>query len=124
MNLPDYPDGIVLEHWVSRDDRPAFFHALRDQHTVERVTMMHGETLESEQMVNANGEALDPVLRQFAEHVWTRRTGEIQLARLYLAKNLPHASDAQRKTGRPAKIAPRSPSHPLTPAHTPHYHIR
>ena len=99
MNLPDYPDGILLEHWVSRDDRPVFLDALRNQHAVERVTMMHGETLESEQMVNADGEALDPVLRQSAEHVWTSRPREVQLARLYLDKNLPDACNAERKIG-------------------------
>lgn len=55
---------------------------------------MHGETLKSEQMVNADGEHLDPVLRQFFEHVRTGRPGKIQLARLYFDKNLPDACDA------------------------------
>ena len=65
MNLPDYPDGILFEHWVSRDYRPVFLHALRNQHAIERVAMMRGKTLESEQMVKADGEALDAVLRQW-----------------------------------------------------------
>ena len=77
MNLPDYLDGILLEHWISRDDRPVFLHALRNQHAIERIAVMHGETFESEQMVNADGELLNPVLRQSAEQVWTGRPREI-----------------------------------------------
>src|SRR5258708_4682997 len=120
MNLPDYPDGILLEHWVSRDDRQVFLHALCNQHAIERVAVMHGETLESEQMINADGEGLDPVLRQFAEHVWTGRAGEMQLARLYPDKNLPDAGDAQRKIGgAPPNLpaAARPPSLPPQPTH-------
>src|SRR4029077_202207 len=103
MKLPDYPDGVLLERRVSRDDRPAFFHALRNQHAIERIAVMHGEPLESEQMINADGEHLDAVLRQFAEQVWTGRPREIQLARLYLDKNLPDAGNAERKIGASGK---------------------
>src|SRR5258708_28538930 len=95
MNSPDYPDGILLEHWVSRDDRPVFLHALRNQHAIERVAMMRGKTIESEQMVNADGEALDAILRQFAEHVRAARPGESQLARLYLDKKMSDACTAE-----------------------------
>ena len=119
MNLPDYPDGILLEHWVSRDYRPVFLHALRNQHAVERVAMMHGETLESEQMVNANGEALDAVLSQFAEHVWTSRPREVELARLYLDKNLPDACNAERKIGASGKNVAGMTRHPRIPGKRP-----
>jgi hypothetical protein len=99
MNLPDYLDGIRLEHRVSRDDRPVLLHALRNQHAIERVAMMHRETLESEQMIDADGEGLDSVFRQSAEHVGTGRPGELQPARLYLNTNLPDAGNAKRKIG-------------------------
>ncbi len=119
MNLPDYPDGILLEQWVSRDDRPVFLHALRNQHAIERVAMMHGETLESEQMVNADGERLDPVFRQSADDVGTGRTREIQLARLYLDKNLPEACDAERKIDASGKNVAGVTRHPRIPGERP-----
>ena len=55
MKLPDYLDGVMLELRVSRDDGPAFFHALRNQHAIERIAVMHGQMFESEQMVDADG---------------------------------------------------------------------
>src|SRR5271168_2542078 len=93
-DLPNYSDGILLEHWVSRNDRPDFFHALRNQHAIEWIAMEPGETLEREQMVDADGEHLDTVLRQFSEHVRTGRPRKFQLARLHLDEDLPDACDA------------------------------
>ena len=119
MNLPDYPDGILLEHLVSRDDRPVFLHALRNQHAIERIAMMHGKTLESEQMINADRERLDRVLHQFSEHVRTGRPRKIQLARLYLDKNLPDACDAQRKSSGPGKNVAGVTRHPRIPGKRP-----
>jgi hypothetical protein len=48
MNLPDYPDRILLEHWVSSYDGAVFLDALCNQHAVKGITMMHGEPLESD----------------------------------------------------------------------------
>jgi hypothetical protein len=53
MNLPDYPDGVLLENWVSRDDGAVFLDALCNQHTVKWIAMMHWELLESKQMAQS-----------------------------------------------------------------------
>ena len=105
MKLPCYPDGILFEHRVSCDDRPVFLHALRNQHAIERVTMMHREMLESEHVVNADVEALDAVVRQSAEHVWTSRPREIQLARLYLIRISQMLAVLNERSVEPAKMS-------------------
>jgi hypothetical protein len=119
MNLPDYPDGILLEHWVNRHDRPVFLYALCNQHAIKRVAVMHGETLESEQMVDGDGESFDSVLRHSAEQVWTGRPRESQLAGLNLDKNLPDACNAERKIGASGKNVPGVTRHPRIPGKRP-----
>src|SRR5450631_91484 len=80
---------------------------------------MHGETLESEQMVNADGERFDSVLRHSAEHVGTGRPRETQLAGLYLDKNLPDACNAERKIGASRKNFTGVTRHPRIPGKRP-----
>lgn len=119
MKLPDYLDWVLLESAVSRDNRPVFLDALRNQHAIEWVAVMHGETIESEQMVNGDGERRDSVLRHSAEDVWAGRPRETQLARVYLDKNLPNARNAERKIGAAGKNVAGVTRHPRIPGQRP-----
>jgi len=104
VNLPDYPDGYCLNigSAVTIGQSSSMLCAIT---SIERVAMMGGEAIESEQVIKGDWEMLNPVFRQFAQHVWTGRPRERQLARLYLDKNLPDTCHAQRKIGGPAKMS-------------------
>lgn len=116
---PNHLNRIVLEQRVSGDDWQILLQALGDQDPVEGIAMMHGESLKSEQMINADGKSLDPVLCQSAEYVWNGRPGKIQLARLYLDKNFPDAGNAERKICASGKNVAGVLRHPRIPGKRP-----
>jgi len=104
VNLPDYPDGILLEHRVSGDDRPVFFHALRNQHAIDGRDD-GGEAIESEQVIKGDWEMLNPVFRQFAQHVWTGRPRERQLADCTLIRISQILAMLSERSAGPAKMS-------------------
>ena len=121
---PDDLNRIMLEPWVRSDHWQILLQTLGDQHSVERIAMMRGEPIESQQMINADGESLNPVLRQSADQVWTGGPREIQLARLYLDENFPEAGNAERKIGASSKNIAGVTRHPLIPGQRPQECVR
>src|ERR1700679_2727472 len=121
---PDDLNRIMLEPWVRSDHWQILLQTLGDQHSVEGIAMMHGEPLESEQMINADRESFDPVLRQSTEQIGGGRPREIQLARLYLDENFPEAGNAEEKIAASGKNVAGMTRHPLIPGQRPQECVR
>ncbi len=71
MKLPDYPDGVLPERRVSRDDWPAFFQALRDENTVEGIAVMELQFLNLEYVFEFNGKYTNAIGTQFRSQIIT-----------------------------------------------------
>jgi hypothetical protein len=81
---PDYLHWVLFEHWVCCDNRPAFFNALCDQHSVEGVVMVQGQSFELSEMSQTDRKNFDVVFRQLFENVFGGRPWQSKLIPLRL----------------------------------------
>src|SRR5207245_5571254 len=105
--LPDYPDRILLEHWVRSNDRPAFFHTLRDENTVEGIAVMQLQSLNLQYMFEFNGKHAHAIRTHFRSQIIARGNWQRELPGAYFDQNLPNACHTQEPFGRYNHVARR-----------------
>src|SRR5580658_6200532 len=103
MWLPDHIDRITLKYRIGSDQRKFFLDALLNQDAIEGIAMMHRQSFYSQDMIEFNGEDLDPVLGELSHQIRTGGLRKRQLACFHFNQNLPNARRTQPEVVRASK---------------------